>query len=384
MILRLGQRCQDAAYSFFRLLLNPYFTWRFGIKADPVPGLDEPYLVVANHVTELDFLFLGKMFKRPMGFVVGQNLLENPLMAFLLIRVFGCVPKQKGASDARTAAGMIRRARQGRNLCLFPEGDTCFDGCTGPFPLQTGPLIRLLKVRLVTVRIEGGYYSLPRWGKGIRRGQVRCRLMGSYAAQELGRMTGEEVNALLQRDLATDAVQEQQAQPQAFHGKNPAHGLEHALYCCPGCQKTGTLKGSQDRLSCQACGMHTRYLPDGSFENAHPFAHIKAWVAWQKQELKQRLALPTPAPLLQDSSPQALYDFNGKLALKGPVRMDREALLVGELSFPLSQIKTLSIFRKNTLLIALKSGKFYQIKPAFGFNALKYRDLFSLLQEEKE
>ena len=127
----------------------PYFTRRFGMSADRQPALQPPYVVVANHVTELDFLFVGKVFKRPMGFVVGEGLLRSRLMRFLLVNVFGCIPKLKGAADARTSMGMLRRLREGRSVCLFAEGNTTFDGRTGLMNPATGSLLRAVGAGLV-------------------------------------------------------------------------------------------------------------------------------------------------------------------------------------------------------------------------------------------
>jgi len=48
---------QEFAYRAARLLAGPYFTWRFQAEWGKQPDISPPYVVVANHVTELDFYF---------------------------------------------------------------------------------------------------------------------------------------------------------------------------------------------------------------------------------------------------------------------------------------------------------------------------------------
>ncbi|NLG57008.1 MAG: 1-acyl-sn-glycerol-3-phosphate acyltransferase, partial [Clostridiales bacterium] len=127
---------------------------------------------MANHVTELDFALLGAAFKAPLVFVIGDTLLRAPVVGWLLVALFGAIGKHKGVADATTAMGILRRLRGGQNVCLFPEGNTCFDGRTGPFPEATGSLARAVGATLVTYRISGAHLALPRWGKGIRKGRT--------------------------------------------------------------------------------------------------------------------------------------------------------------------------------------------------------------------
>jgi len=378
-----GRRRQEIAYRVTRAVLGPYFSWRFNLKADPQPDFPAPYIVVSNHVTELDFLLLAVMFRKPMGFVVGQGLLRSRLLRFLLVWLYGSIAKQKGTADVRTTMGMMRRLKEGRNVCLFAEGNTTFDGRTDDIPEATGSLIRAVGAGLITCRIQGGYFSLPRWGRGIRRGQTSCRVVNLYDKESLRSMDAEEINRLLVRDLHADAYQEQRIDPIAYHGKHLAEGIEHALYLCPSCLKQGTVKGIKDQVRCSACGMRTRYTPYGSFEGDTPFPGIREWTDWQRGRIRDMLANGGEGAVVTDGPQRLLLqDDDGRLRrhASGEMGMGRDFLRIGAFETKLSNIAGLEIFRKNILQFTLRDGHRFQTEPSRGFCALKYRDLYRIIE----
>lgn len=379
------ERLQGFAYRAGRILIVPFFTRRFNALVDEQPALSPPYVVAANHVTELDFFFLGKLFKTPMGFVVGQGLLQNRLLAFLIMKVFGCIAKQKGTADARTTMGMLRRLKAGRNVCLFVEGNTTFDGKTGPIPSATGSLLRAVSAGLVTCRIEGGYFAMPRWGKGIRRGRTACRVISTYTNETLSRMSKEQINQLLAQDLYEDAYARQENAPVPYIGKKTAEGIEHALYLCPLCLTQGSIAGTGNQVACKACGKTSEYTPYGILEGDFPLSTILDWTAWQKEKLKKKLLESPCQPILHDDL-QTLYQQQADRTLKkfaeGAMRMDGESFMIGQFSMPIEEITGFEIYRKNILQLTLSDGRLFQTGRMHGFNALKYRDLYSIIKEK--
>jgi 1-acyl-sn-glycerol-3-phosphate acyltransferase len=376
---------QEFAYRAARFLLVPFFIRRFNTVVDKQPALLPPYVVAANHVTELDFFFLGKLFSIPMGFVVGQGLLQNRLLAFLIVKVFGCIGKQKGIADARTTMGILRRLRSGRNVCLFVEGNTTFDGRTGLIPPATGSLLRAVSAGLVTCRIEGGYFAMPRWGKGIRKGRTACKVINIYTKEMLSRMSVLQINQLLAQDLYEDAYARQELVPVPFIGKKKAEGIEHVLYLCPSCSSQASILGTGDQAVCQACGKTACFTTYGKLEGDFVFSTILEWMAWQKEELAKRFQENPAQPILTDDIQVLFQKQNDSTLTKyasGGMLMDGKALQIGQFSTPVAKITGFEIFRKNILQFALEDGRQYQTGRKQGFNALKYRDLYSIIKEK--
>lgn len=380
------RRLQEFAYRAARLIASPYFTWRFAATIDRMPALPPPYVVVANHVTELDFYFTGKMFSTPLGFVVGQGLLQNRFMELLLVKGFGCISKQKGTTDVRNTMQMLRRLRSGRNICLFVEGNTTFDGRTGPFPPATGGLLKAMGAGLITCRIEGAYFALPRWGCGLRRGRTAIRLVNAYPKETLAQMDAQEINHLLTRDLAEDAYLRQLAQPVAYRGRQTAQGLEHALYLCPLCESQNSLLGQGDTVLCTACHQSAVYTPYGMLAGDFPHTTIRDWCDWQKERLAVLARQQPQADLVHDPQ-QTLFlqDEAGRLSplAEGRMRMSRQTLAVGEYTLPIADLTGFEIYRKNILQLSTRDGRHLQTGQQMGFNALKYRDLYDIIRKKE-
>lgn len=380
------QRIQEFAYKAARFVALPYFKWRFNNVADEQPSLPSPYVVVANHVTELDFFFMGHVFKTPMGFIVGHGLLQNSILAFLLEKVFGCIGKQKGVTDLKMTMMMLRRLREGRNLGLFVEGNTTFDGRTGLFPPATGGLLKAMGAGLVTVRIEGAYFALPRWGWGIRRGRTRSRVVNTFTKEQLAKISNEEINQILTRDLFEDAYARQQVDQVAYQGKIPTEGIEHALYLCPTCEQFNTIKGKGNKVRCLHCESKALFTPTGYLEGDFVHKTILDWTNWQRETLRQAFRGGGTGALLRDEEHvlmQQMDEGEPKEVARGVMTMDRQALTIGDLSLPLSSLTGFEIFRKNILQFSLNDGRYLYTAKKEGFNALKYRDLYQLIQEER-
>lgn len=381
--LRMLRRC-GRAYRFGRTALAwPFARWlRY---AEPsMPGLPDSFIVIANHTMDMDFFFLMRAFPQPMSFVAGETLFQVPILRWLLTRFHDPVIISKGGTDMRAVLSILHRLRGGERICLFAEGNTCFDGLTGPFPEGTGQLVRASGVSLVTFRVRGGYLSGPRWGRGHRRGRVLGELVQVYSPEQLKAMAPEEINAVIRQDIFVDAWADQEAQPVAYRSRRRAEGLEHALYLCPGCEEIGSLKGEGARLRCLSCGFETVYSPEGFFDERSPHRHVHSWTAWQRSWLRGRLEEQPGFGLSDQGEALRLVQDDHSLTpvAAGQLRLDAGGIRIGDFSLPLARIAALPIFRKNRLMLADRQGNYYDFAPKKGRSALKYRDLFEILSKE--
>ena len=57
--------------------LVPLILRKYGFTTERISKKDEPYIVVANHLTEVDMLMLGGAFAEYMYFVAGEHLLRT-------------------------------------------------------------------------------------------------------------------------------------------------------------------------------------------------------------------------------------------------------------------------------------------------------------------
>ncbi|MBV9463866.1 MAG: 1-acyl-sn-glycerol-3-phosphate acyltransferase [Verrucomicrobiae bacterium] len=83
-----------------------------------VPGQGS-LLVAANHISHFDPFFAGPPLGRPVDFMAMEEFFEWPL-AGRWMRWVGAIPVKRGADFGATRE-LLRRAREGRLLFIFPE-----------------------------------------------------------------------------------------------------------------------------------------------------------------------------------------------------------------------------------------------------------------------
>ena len=218
-------------------VLKPLYKYSYELA----PKLEPPYLVFSNHNGDLDPALVALSFPQQMYFVASEHVYRAGFASKILRFVFEPIAKRKGTADAVTVMKSIRALREGKNVCTFPEGQKSFNGITGEINIATGKLVKASKASLVTYKLEGGYFTTPRWGKGIRKGKMHGSIVNIYNKEDLEKLSPEEITDLVKKDLYEDAYQKQSQTPIAYKGKNLAEGIEHALCLCPECKQIDTL-----------------------------------------------------------------------------------------------------------------------------------------------
>ena len=348
----------------------------FGFRA--VEGDPQgPFFLVCNHLTDWDPVLVGSAFRKQMYFVASEHILRHGLISRILNYIFAPIARQKGGNAAGTVKGILRALRDGGNVALFPEGNRSWDGLTGAIPPATGKLAKSSGATLVTYRLRGGYLSSPRWAGGsIRKGRMSGRIVGVYPPEELKKMTAQEVNSLICRDLAEDAWEQQEKEPVRYRGKKPAEHLENYLFLCPECGKAHCLQSKGDIFRCTACGAKARYTDFGFLEGDFRFQTVREWAVWQEEKLKELIAKAGNGPIFSDDGLDLLEVTTAKRGNKlavGRVTLYADRLeLPGGIVLPTEQIGGLSIRGSSVLFIGTTEGKVYQLIPRGVCNTEKY------------
>ena len=322
--------------------------------------LDGPTLVISNHVTNYDPLLVSICFPRDhMHFVSSEHLFRLGWISKFLRYVFDPIPRRKGTSGADTAMACTRKLRDGRSVCLFAEGECSWDGVTQEIFPATGRLARMGNATLITFRLEGGYLTAPRWGKGIRKGRMHGRIVGIYSPEELKAMDKNAITALIQRDVFEDTWQQQKTAPVSYRSRRRAENLHVVLWACPHCHGVGTLRGKGNFLSC-TCGKQWEFTEFGSFAPAEPFENIAQWDAWQTEFLTQQ------AQTLSFTDPRVtmleLEDGHRQTVIaQGELVLENGILRCGEEAIPLGDIDDMALVQSRMLLLSAGS-RYCQLK----------------------
>lgn len=356
--------------------------YRFVPQAFDYSVIKGPYLIVSNHSTDLDALFLALCFREPIYFVANDHIFRLGLISKIISYLSSPIPILKSASDIKTVRDIRTLVSEGGSIGLFPEGNRTYNGSTTYIPVATGKLAKLLKIPIVIYNLEGGYLSSPRWSGSDRRGELNCRFKRIVAYEDYKDMSPRQITDLIRRELQMEAPDQSAACRVRYEGKNLAESLERLLYKCPACHSYASVITHGDDGNCSVCGLSFRFTEEGYLEgHALPYKTVLGWDLWQRTDLNQN-----GPPKRQEGQPffedqgEVLYEIiraqksikigEGTLALYNDriIFKDRLGLKI----FLLSDIMNMVIYGRQNLQFTLFDGKTYVFKNQKPRSAIKY------------
>ena len=279
-------RLHKATWVILRNLLRPAIALRFNYKYE-ICKTEGPCLIMGNHDSNWDPLFLGCAFPRQMYFVASEHIFRWGFVSRLLSLFLSPISRMKGTTAGDTAMAILRRLKKGCNVAMFANGSRSFNGISEDILPSTGKLARVSGATLITYRLDGGYFTEPRWNSsGLRRGRIKGRVMGIYTPEQLKKMSVDEINEIINRDLYVDAYAVQREEMVPFMVKKPAESLESVLCLCPKCGKIGSMHSKGDKFWCEECGYEVRYDEYGFFRGEDViFDNVTDWDKHQSEVL---------------------------------------------------------------------------------------------------
>lgn len=350
-------------HGLLRGLLQRPFEWLFRFRHEDY-SLEQPTLVVCNHVTNFDVILASLCFPGyHLHFVASEHMFRKGLISAFLRYAFDPISRRKGVTGADTAMACLRKLKAGKSVFIFAEGETSWDGRTQEIFPGIGRMARISGARLLTYRLEGGYLSAPRWGQGIRRGKIQGRIAGIYSPDQLKTMKPEEIDDQICKDLYEDAWQRQMQNPVAYRSNRRAETMEAVLFICPRCEQYSTLKSRKNTLSC-TCGLKADVTPFGDFANSKPFRNLAHWDAWQRQKFEKQMSLGNLPPLADPNiSLYALQEehHSQQLLTTGTLRLQQDVLQIGNEQFPLASISGMGLVMGNGLVFHA-DGRYLELR----------------------
>jgi len=350
------------------------FNWRLGIRitdfilakkynfsSDDIP-VSQPYLLISNHATDADPFLIGTCSKDyPPAFVASEHLNRLGLLSKFINFQRLIIPIKKASLSVSAVKDIYRTIKDGRAVVLFAEGDTTWNGVSAEIFPATGKLVKLAKVPLVTYRIEGGYFSKPRWAKNRRKGKMQGKVVRVYEPSEIKEMSPAEIDSAINRDIFFDAVKNALENDVCFKSGAHAEGLEKAVFVCPECKAVGTLRTKKNDIICSSCGMKASLDGYGRITGIKQDVQIEniyLWDMWQQENLYD---------LLEQSEKESFFECRGRLLNlsdkvakpeKCDVCLKKEAIIAGNKCFAFSEISEMAMVQTRRLLFTAHEGYF--------------------------
>lgn len=150
-------------WRFFRALARLAFPVYFRLRArgmEKIPA-HGPALLVINHQSFLDSMFVGTPISRPISYLARDSLFRVPVVGWLLKNCYAMPVNREAASSSslRLAADRLKR---GYLVGIFPEGTRSLDGQIAPLKPGFIALVRRGDIPIIPVGIAGTGAAWPR------------------------------------------------------------------------------------------------------------------------------------------------------------------------------------------------------------------------------
>lgn len=251
-----------------------------------------PYIIVGNHHSLYDFVFMIRAFyPRRINFVVARKLyLASPY--HFLIKLARSVPKNLFQPDIQTIRQSFDILGNEGILALYPEGQIVINGISKDMPESSGKLIKKMKLPVFAVTTQGGYLCDSTWRKKLKHGIIDVGIKITLMPEQIKEMTAEQIDEHIANAIYVDNFAYQEKTGNLYTGRNRSAGLENILYFCPNCKSEFSLKTSKNSIFCTHCGCSAEYTETAHLswagETQH-FPHIGEWYNGQRAEEKQNI-----------------------------------------------------------------------------------------------
>jgi len=175
---------------FLTLLCKVFFRLRlFGRENIPKKGA---FIVASNHQSYLDPVLCGAPLRRPMHYLARESLFSNWFFRALISSV-NALPLKQGEGDLTTVRQVIELLKQGKGVCLFPEGTRTTNGRIEPFKPGLGLLCRRGNAAIVPTVIDGAFECWPRHKKMFSFGSIHVQFGQAITVGQAKEMGDEKL-----------------------------------------------------------------------------------------------------------------------------------------------------------------------------------------------
>ena len=269
------------------------------VKPDPDYLKEEgPIIVIANHASYLDPMIISKLTRgRPVNFVCGEFLFRSHFWGHAF-KKGGAIPKKQFVVDAISVKSMMKVLKRKGSLLLFPEATRSIDGSTITFDDGLAKMAKKVNAAIYIAHIHGSYLTMPRWGKGIRKGKVTAEFVRKLPCSETAKMTAEELHDYILDGIKYDENEYAREHEMCHKGKKLAAGLQNIAYMCPKCNGQFTMqwagKKEGDTLHCTSCGNGVKVLTNGLLaktqESDVVYDDLHKWTMWEEEQVSKEVA----------------------------------------------------------------------------------------------
>lgn len=274
-----------------------FFTTRnYKLKIDKInmKGLKPPYLILATHHSFMDFLVTPLAIAPHLANYISE--LEGfEYYGEWPYRQIGCLGTRKFVDDLALIQNIKKVIDRKGIMVIYPEARYANVGTNSKIEHSVGKLVKLLKVPVVVLNMQGNYLQSPIWNLEFRKqARLHATIQKVFEPDQIKEMKAEEIVDRLQEYLSYDEYLYQWDNKIAITYEERAKGLHLPLYKCKVCGKDFAMDSHKDVLYCKSCkntysmDEFGRLFSAKDEEKTSPI-HIPDYYEWQRSEVEKEI-----------------------------------------------------------------------------------------------
>lgn len=289
---------RPGAFAYLLARIASFFVATFVFKRrvlrNELRGKKGPFVVIANHECQLDFVNVIGLSRRRLTFVISNAFYNSIPAVYRLLKRLAFLPKQQFSGSVADLRKMKEVTDAGEGLVIYPAGLMSEDGLSTPIPRGSYKFLKWMKQDVYMARTVGSYFVMPKWTKGFRPGRTYMDVYRLFTKEELEKLSVDEIRERAEQALDFDAYAEQKGLMIRYKNGGHLRGLENVLYRCPACEKEFTVRvrglgprknPKTEEIYCTECGYS---LASDRFSLLHrtsefgpAFTGASEWSRWQ-------------------------------------------------------------------------------------------------------
>lgn len=255
---------------------------------------DKQMILLCQHKSYCDYMYVYAGLKRSNYHILcGYQNVFQPVL-YQLFKKLGVIAKMLYQPDAHATIALMRAAKLGDSLIIFPEGIQSTSGSMHPINPATMKLLQKMKLPVALVTTQGAYFARTRYSTDIKKGRISVRYSMLFQPEDFAQYSQEELYGRLMERFRYNEFTDRGQNKIAFRGKKPnISGLDNIIYKCPHCMAEYRFAVHGERMRCHSCGFTVamdEYYDIAAVEGTLPFANTDAWYKWQRKVLSQEVA----------------------------------------------------------------------------------------------
>ncbi len=269
-----------------------FMTAGFKVKKTNCEDLKQPYLLLCNHASFVDFPMAVKAtFPARSAWVIS---IEEFIGREWLMRNIGGIYKRKFTHDLKVVKHILHAlTRQKICVTIYPEARFSLAGINEQIDTALGKLAKTAKVPVAVFMQKGNFIQSPQWCKHpYRKVPIEGEIKQIVTKEEVMTLSAEEIQKRIEAEWVYDDYAWQRDNKIKVTCKKRAQNIHKILYQCPVCGKEFCTDSKDAEIWCNECGAKWEmdfYGQLKRLDGEDVFTHVPDWYNWERENVRREV-----------------------------------------------------------------------------------------------